>query len=213
MCRVYGSACGHPFGSCHTRVSPTGDTNDVIMELSGTWFSDNTPDPNLPQIIVVVTETRRQSIPLTNPRRLFSGLSVLGLTLMLLTGCVVPGGYDVNSLHLLPEAGLVYPGSTGVHTNDYGGSPGNYIGKGAVAATGKSATTVHTQLEVLAYFSQNLAAGGWTQTGADDTATTPEGFRAKEFSWVKNSLHLSYLVRTWTVGETTQHFTRLSANE
>ena len=107
-------------------------------------------------------------------RRLFSGLSVLGLSLLVLTGCVVPGGYDVNSLHLLPESGLVYPGSTDVHTNNYGGSPGNYVSKGAVAVTGKSATTVQTQLEVLAYFSQNLAAGGWTQTGADDTATTPE---------------------------------------
>ena len=160
-----------------------------------------------------MTETRRQSTPTAKPRRLVSGLSVLGLTLMLLTGCAVPGGYDVNSLHLLPESGLVYPGSTGVHTNDYGGSPGNYIGKGAVAATGKSATTVHTQLEVLAYFSQTLAADGWTKTREDDTATTPEGFRAKDISWVKNSLHLSYLVEVWTVGETTQYLTQLNANE
>ena len=150
---------------------------------------------------------------MAKPRRLFFGLSVLGISLLLLTGCVVPGGYDVNTLHLLPESGLIYPGSTDVHTNNYGGSPGNYVSKGAVAVTGKSATTVHTQLEVLAYFSQTLAAGGWTQTRADDTATTPEGFRAKDISWVKNSLHLSYLVRTWTVGETTQYFTLLSANE
>ena len=107
--------------------------------------------------------TRRQSTPLAKPRRLFSGLSVLGLSLLLLTGCVVPGGYDVNSLHLQPEAGLVYPGSTGVHTNNYGGSPGNYVSKGAVAVTGKSATTIHTQLEVLAYFSQTLTADGWTK--------------------------------------------------
>ena len=157
--------------------------------------------------------TRRQSTLLANPRRLFSGLSVLGLSLLLLTGCVVPGGYDVNSLHLQPESGLVYPGSTGVHTNDYGGSPGNYVSKGAVAVTGKSATTIHTQLEVLAYFSQTLAADGWTQTREDDTATTPEGFRAKDISWVKNSLHLSYLVEVWSVGETTQYLTQLSANE
>jgi len=150
---------------------------------------------------------------MANPRRLFLGLSVPGLSLLLLTGCVVLGGYDVNSLHLLPESALVYPGSTGVQTNNYGGSPGNYVSKGAVAVTGKSATTVHTQLEVLAYFSQTLAAGGWTQTGADDTTTTPEGFRAKDISWVKNSLHLSDLVRTWIVGETTQYLTLLSANE
>ena len=160
-----------------------------------------------------MTETRRQNDLLAKRRRLLKGLSVLGLCLLLLSGCVVPGGYDVNSLHLLPESGLVYPGSTGVHTNDYGGSPGNYVSKGAVAVTGKSATTIHTQLEVLAYFSQTLAADGWTQIGEDDTVTTPEGFRAKDVSWVKNSLHLSYLVRTWTLGETTQYFTLLSANE
>jgi len=116
---------------------------------------------------------------MAKPRRLFSGLSVLGLSLLLLTGCVVPGGYDVNSLHLLPESGLVYPGSTGVHTNNYGGSPGNYIGKGAVAATGKSAATVHTQLEVLAYFSQTLAADGWTKIGEDDRERQRKGFRRR----------------------------------
>jgi len=97
---------------------------------------------------------------MADPRRLVSGLSVLGLSLFVLTGCAVPGGYDVNSLHLLPESALVYPGSTGVDPYDYGGSPGNYIGKGAVAVIGKSATTIHTQLEVLAYFSQTLAADG-----------------------------------------------------
>ena len=150
---------------------------------------------------------------MAKPRRLFSGLSVPGLSLLLLTGCAVPGGYDVNSLHLLPEAALVYPGSADVHTNNYGGSPGNYVSKGAVAVTGKSATTIHTQLEVLAYFSQTLAADGWTKTREDDTATTPEGFRAKDISWVKNSLHLSYLVEVWTVGETTQYLTQLNANE
>ena len=160
-----------------------------------------------------MTENRRQSTPMTKPRRLVLGLSVLGVSLLLLTGCAVPGGQSINSLHVLHESGLVYPGSTGVHTNDYGGSPGNYVSKGAVAATGKAATTVHTQLEVLAYFSKTLAAGGWTQIAQDDTATTPEGFRAQDISWVKNSLHLSYSVRTWTVGETTQYFTRLSANE
>ena len=157
--------------------------------------------------------TRPQSTPLAKPRRLFSGLSVLGLSLLLLTGCVVPGGYDVNSLHLLPESSLVYPGSTGVHTNNYGGSPGNYVSKGAVAVTGKSATTIHTQLEVLAYFSKTLAADGWTQISKSDNETTPEGIPAKDISWLKDSLHLSYLVTVWTVGETTQYLTQLSANE
>ena len=160
-----------------------------------------------------MTETWRQSAPTGKPRRLFSWLSVRGLSLLLLTGCAVPGGQSIDSLHVLPESGLVYPGSTGVHTNNYGGSPGNYVSKGAVAVTGKSATTIHTQLEVLAYFSQTLAADGWTKTREDDTATTPEGFRAKDISWVKNSLHLSYLVEVWTVGETTQYLTQLNANE
>ena len=150
---------------------------------------------------------------MAKPRRLFSGLSVLSLSLLLLTGCTYPGGYVVNTLHLLPESGLIYPGSTGVHTNDYGGSPGNYVSKGAVAVTGKSATTIHTQLEVLAYFSQTLAADGWTQLRRSDNETTPEGISAKAISWRKDSLHLSYLVTVWTVGETTQYDTQLSANE
>ena len=97
---------------------------------------------------------------MAKPRRLFSGLSVLGLCLLLLTGCAVPGGYDVDILHQQPEAALVYPGSTDVHTDDYNGRPGNYVSKGAVARTGKSATTTHTQLEVLAYFSRTRAADG-----------------------------------------------------
>jgi len=150
---------------------------------------------------------------MAKPRRLFSGLSVLSLSLLLLTGCTYPGGYVVNTLHLLPESGLIYPGSTGVHTNDYGGSPGNYVSKGAVAVTGKSATTIHTQLEVLAYFSQTLAADGWTQLRRSDNETTPEGIPAKAISWLKDRLHLSYLVTVWTVGETTHYDTQLSANE
>jgi len=157
--------------------------------------------------------TRRQSTLLANPRRLFSGLSVLGISLLLLTGCVVPGGYDVNSLHQLPEAALVYPGSTGVDPYDYNGRPGNYIGKGAVAVIGKSATTIHTQLEVLAYFSQTLAADGWTKIGENDRGTTAEGIPSKDIAWVKNRLHLSYLVVVWTVGEATHYDTQLSANE
>jgi hypothetical protein len=148
---------------------------------------------------------------MTKRSGLFCGLSILSL--LLLTGCAVPGGYDVNSLHMLPESGLVYPGSTGVHTNDYNGSPGNCISKGAVAVTGKSATTVHTQLEVLAYFSKTLAADGWTKTREDDRITTPDGLPAQGIAWVKQSLHLSYVVNVWTVGEATQYFTQLSANE
>jgi hypothetical protein len=163
--------------------------------------------------MVVVTEMRRQSTPMATMRRLFPGLSILGLSLLLLTGCVVPGGYDVNTLHLHPEAALVYPGSTGVHTNNYGGSPGNYVSKGAVAATGKSATTIHTQLEVLAYFSRTLIADGWTQSYEIVRDTTPEGFPAHSIQWDKSHLHLAYDVKVWTEGEATKYFTRLHSDE
>ena len=150
---------------------------------------------------------------MAKPRRLVSGLSVLGLSLMLLTGCVVPGGYDVNSLHLQPESGLVYPGSTGVDPYDYGGSPGNYVSKGAVAVTGKSATTTHTQLEVLAYFSRTLASDGWKQTQEDVRAATPEGLPAHWVAWDKAKIHLSYFVEVWTVGEATKYYTQFGSNE
>ena len=160
-----------------------------------------------------MTEARRENDPLPRRRRLVMGLSVLGLCLLLFSGCAVPGGYGVNSLHQQPEAALVYPGSTDVHTDDYNGRPGNYVSKGAVAVTGKTATTIHTQLEVLAYFSKTLAADGWTQIGENDRGTTAEGIPSKDIAWVKNSLHLSYLVVVWTVGETTHYDTQLSANE
>ena len=39
-------ACGHPFRSCHTRVSPRGDTNDVITELSETRLTHNNIVPS-----------------------------------------------------------------------------------------------------------------------------------------------------------------------
>ena len=150
---------------------------------------------------------------MAKPRRLVSGLSVLGLSLFVLTGCAVPGGYDVNSLHLLPESALVYRGSTGVDPYDYNGRPGNYVSKGAVAVIGTSATTIDTQLEVLAYFSQTLAADGWMKIGENDRGTTAEGIPSKDIAWVKNSLRLSYLVVVWTVGGTTHYDTQLSANE
>jgi hypothetical protein len=158
-----------------------------------------------------VTTVRKVNTLMTKRSGLFSGLSILSL--LLLTGCAVPGGYDVNSLHLQPEAALVYPGSTSIHTNDYNGSPGNYVSKGAVAVTGKSATTIHTQLEVLAYFSKILAADGWRQIQDNDRDTTPAGLPAHFIQWDKQSLHLSYSVEAWTQGETTQFNTQLSANE
>jgi len=150
---------------------------------------------------------------MAKPRRLFSGQSVLGLCLLLLTGCAVPGGYDVDILHQQPEAALVHPGSTDVHTDDYNGRPGNYVSKGAVARTGKSATTTHTQLEVLAYFSRTLAADGRKQTQEDVRAATPEGLPAHWVAWDTPKLHLSYFVEVWTVGEATKYYTQFGSNE
>jgi hypothetical protein len=141
------------------------------------------------------------------------GLSVYGLCLLLLSGCAVPGGYDINTLHLQPESGLVYPGSTDIHTNNYGGSPGNYVSKGAVAVTGESATTVHTQLEVLAYFSQILAANGWRKIQDNDRVTTPAGLPAHFIQWDKSSLHLYYLVDVWAEGEATKYYTQLQSDQ
>ena len=160
-----------------------------------------------------MSEARRENDPLPRRRRLVMGLSVLGLCLLLLSGCVVPGRYDVNSLHQQPEAALVYPGSIDVHTDDYNGRPGNYVSKGAVARTGKSATTTHTQLEVLAYFSRTLAADGWKQTQEDVRAATPEGLPAHWVAWDKPKLHLSYFVEVWTVDEATKYYTQFGSNE
>ena len=160
-----------------------------------------------------MTEARRENDPLAKRRRLVMGLSVLGLCLLLLSGCAVPGGYDVNSLHQQPEAALVYPGSADVHSDDYNGRPGNYVSKGAVARTGKSATTTHTQLEVLAYFSRTLASDGWKQTQENVRAATPEGLPAHWVAWDKAKLHLSYFVEVWTVGEATKYYTQFGSNE
>lgn len=160
-----------------------------------------------------MTEARRENDPLPRRRRLVMGLSVPGLCLLLFSGCAVPGGYGVNSLHQQPEAALVYPGSTDVHTDDYNGRPGNYVSKGAVARTGKSAVTTHTQLEVLAYFSRTLAADGWKQTQEDVRAATPEGLPAHWVAWDKPKLHLSYFVEVWTVGEATKYYTQFGSNE
>jgi hypothetical protein len=84
-----------------------------------------------------MTEARRENDSLAKRRRLVLPLSALDLCLLLLSSCAVPGGYHVNSLHLQPEAALVYPGSSDIHADDYNGSPGNYVSKGAVAVTGK----------------------------------------------------------------------------
>lgn len=147
-----------------------------------------------------------------NPRRVLSGLTILGLSLLLLTGCAIPGGYNPDSLRQLQESSLAYPGSTDVKTSNYAGSPGNYVSKGAAAEINGSGTTVHTQLEVLNYFSKALAAGGWVEENKSDNETTPDGIPAKDIVWVKDDLNLYYQITVWTVGETTHYETHLGVS-
>ena len=148
---------------------------------------------------------------MANMRRLVSVLSVAGLSLLLLTGCV-PGGYSVDTLKQQPEAALVYPGSTYVQTDDYNGSPGNMFGKGAYAVTSKSGTTTHTQSEVIAYYTEKLAANGWTVVMDNPGATTAAGFADHAVLWQKAKLNLAYQVDAWTDGGTTKYSTQLSAD-
>ena len=153
-----------------------------------------------------------QHTPKSNLRRLFDGLTVLGLSLLILTGCAIPGGYNPDSLRQIPESSLAYPGSTDVKTSDYAGSLGNYVSKGAAAEINGSGTTVHTQLEVLNYFSKVLAAGGWVEESKSDNETTPDGIPAKDIVWVKDKLNVYYQITVWTVGETTHYETHLGVS-
>lgn len=104
-------------------------------------------------------------------RRLVSGLSVLGLSLLVLTGCGV--GQSIDSLHTMPEARFEYPGSTEVYTNDFYGTPGGWMGQGGIDNTGKFGKTTHSELEVLSYFSHILAAKGWEQNGKKEKVDLP----------------------------------------
>lgn len=159
----------------------------------------------------VLTPNQQLTVAL-NYRRLFAGMGILGLSLLLLTGCAIPGGYSPDSLRQIPESSLAYPNSTDVKTSNYAGSPGNYVSKGAAAEIDGSGTTVHTQLEVLNYFSKVLAADGWIEESKSDNETTPDGIPAKDIVWVKGKLNLYYQITVWTVGETTHYETHLGVS-
>ena len=143
-------------------------------------------------------------------RQVAMGLSIIGISLLLLTGCV-PGGYSVDSISKQPEASLTYPGSTEVHTNNFKGRVQFGLDGGDVASTGKSATTTHTQSEVVAYYTEELAAKGWTQRMDNPGAVTAAGLPAHWVSWDKTKLNLSYFVEVWTEGGSTKYFTQLEA--
>jgi hypothetical protein len=49
---------------------------------------------------------------MANMRHLFSGLSVSGLSLLLLIGRVVPGGYSFGGVHLQLRWSTVFGGSS-----------------------------------------------------------------------------------------------------
>ena len=149
---------------------------------------------------------------MTGAKRIAAALTMVGISLLILTGCV-PGGYSVDTLKQQPEAALTYPGSTDVHTDDYNGSPGNMFGRGGVAMTGKSGTTIDTQAEVLAFYSQALEADGWKQTQESAQNTTPTGIPDHFIVWVKNKLDLSYLVDVWTENGTTKYYTQLRSSD
>ena len=78
----------------------------------------------------------RERITVVNMR----GLSIIGIGLLLLTGCTVPGGYSVDTLNQQPETGVTYPARTDVHTAMSNGIPRNWIGKSGVARVGKTGT-------------------------------------------------------------------------
>jgi hypothetical protein len=139
-------------------------------------------------------------------RRSVSGLSILGLSLLVLTGCAV--GQSLDSLHSQPEAALIYPGSTGVQTLDDKGRLQFGLNKGDVPTTGKLATTVHTRLEVLNYFYKALAENGWVENHAQADMTI-EGFTANSTQWDKKSLHLDFYIQAWTDGERSGYRTQL----
>jgi hypothetical protein len=152
---------------------------------------------------------RRDRDTIVTMLRLVSGLSVLGISLLVLTGCGV--GQSVDSLHTMPEARFEYPGSTGVSTNDSYGTPGGWMGKGGIDNTGKFGKTTHSELEVLSYFSHMLAAKGWEQSGEKEKVELPLPAPSRVLWWEKKSLHLAYLVEVNTIDHVTWYETLLQS--
>ena len=147
---------------------------------------------------------------MTNTRRSVSVLSIVGLSLLLLTGCV-PGGYSVDSLSKQPEAGLTYPDSTDVHTGNSKGRVQFGLDGGDPASVEKTGTSTHTQAEVAAYYSQKLNGSGWTQTMDNPDDLLESGLREHVMAWENTKLKLAYEVDVWVEGETTRYFTQLRA--
>ncbi|MCI4657210.1 hypothetical protein [Cryobacterium zhongshanensis] len=110
-----------------------------------------------------------------------------------------------------PEAALTYPGSTEVTTDKIPGRVQFGLDGGDVAATGISATTTHTQLEVLDYYTHALEADGWDQILDNPGMLLPSGARGHSVLWWKTGPKLSYSVLVWAEGETTKYSTEIEA--
>ncbi|MDY7529242.1 MULTISPECIES: hypothetical protein [unclassified Cryobacterium] len=136
-------------------------------------------------------------------------VTAASMCLLLLTGCVP--GQSIDSLAKQPEAALTYPGSTDVRINNDRGRVQFGLDGGDVAVTGISGTTTHTQREVLAFYSQALAANGWTQTSDSPYAETASGQPAHVMQWDNAKLHLTYAVAVTAEGETTKYETHLES--
>ncbi|MDY7528364.1 MULTISPECIES: hypothetical protein [unclassified Cryobacterium] len=80
-----------------------------------------------------------------------------------------------------------------------------------MAITGISGTTTHQQREVIAFYSQALAANGWTQPRDDHRSETASGLPSYFMQWDKTKPYLTYVVVVWTEGETTKYETQLQS--
>ncbi|WBM79919.1 hypothetical protein KIV56_17425 [Cryobacterium breve] len=117
----------------------------------------------------------------------------------------------MDSLSKEPEAALTYPGSTDVSAHDYPGRVQFGLDGGDVAVTGISATTMHSQLEVIDFYANALEPGGWDQTLDNSGMLLSSGARGHSVLWWKAKPKLSYAVLVWADGETTKYRTEIEA--
>lgn len=75
----------------------------------------------------------------------------------------------------------------------------------------KTGTTTHTQSEVVDYYSQELAANGWTRTLDNPADTLASGLPGHVTAWEKAKLNLTYEVDVWVDAGTTKYLTQLQA--
>ncbi|MEC5150536.1 hypothetical protein [Cryobacterium sp. GrIS_2_6] len=64
---------------------------------------------------------------------------------------------------------------------------------------------------MVAHYTQELTANGWTQTMDNPDDTLASGLPGHVTAWEKAKLNLTYEVDVWGEGETTKYFTQLEA--